>query len=131
REPEPSGDLRQHLRGGLAETAFDLTQVRVRDAGTLGELPDGHLGRLTLCADERPDVLRLGRALRLICVSGHLARGLVAPGQRPLTRFDGRPGGGFGLGPAIALRCQLIHPLRSSSDAVGITLATRANYSKR
>src|SRR5699024_10702495 len=50
RPPEPSGDLRQHLRGGLAETAFDLTQVRVRDAGTLGELPDGHLGRLTLCA---------------------------------------------------------------------------------
>ena len=40
-DPQRLGDLLQHLGRGLAETTLDLAQVRVGDAGLLGELPQG------------------------------------------------------------------------------------------
>src|SRR4029079_18678485 len=50
------GDLLQDLRRRLAQAALDLTEVRVRDARHVGELPQREAGAAALLADELTEV---------------------------------------------------------------------------
>ena len=50
RDAEPFRELLQHLCRGPAQPAFDLAQVRVRDTGLLGQLPQRELRRDPLLA---------------------------------------------------------------------------------
>src|SRR3954447_13245330 len=40
RDAKPFRELLEHLCRGSAQSAFDLAEVRVRDSGLLGELPE-------------------------------------------------------------------------------------------
>jgi hypothetical protein len=55
--------LLQHLCGGLAQPAFDLAQVRVGDAGLLGELTQRQLRCPTLRGNELTERVELVRDL--------------------------------------------------------------------
>jgi hypothetical protein len=46
------GQLLQHMRRWLAQTALDLAEVRVGDTGLLGQLPQGELSASSPLADE-------------------------------------------------------------------------------
>ncbi len=60
RQTECLGDLLEDLSRRLAQTPFDLAQVRVGDAGDLRELAQRHADFLSLLTDERAQFTEAG-----------------------------------------------------------------------
>src|SRR4051812_9246471 len=60
---ESAGELLEDLRARLLQAPLDLAEVRVRDAGELGELTQRKLGVLSLLPQERAQVMQI-RELR-------------------------------------------------------------------
>lgn len=56
RDLKPAGDLLENLCGGLAQAAFNLRQVRIRNSRALGKVAYRLLRNLSLLANERTNV---------------------------------------------------------------------------
>ena len=81
RDAERLGDLLEDLGRGAPEPAFDLAQVRVRDAGQLRQAAQREPGRAPLLTDECSQVVPPFRRVDL-----HRPERIPGPGTRVTTR---------------------------------------------